>query len=120
MTEEQFREVFRKGAAELLQTYSDLMNDAMRTIAKRTKAEPPSRTNGHEVARPRVKPLFSVRKMAQAHGIRENTLRQAILEGDPPLPAHKWGRTWRLYESDVDEWMKSQRFEPPGRTRRTS
>ena len=43
------------------------------------------------------------------------TVRQAVKDGDLPAYAVRTGRGYRLKESDVDDWMEAQPYEP-GRT----
>mgnify|MGYP001500631781 CR=1 FL=1 len=51
--------------------------------------------------------LLTVKEVAQELKVSERWITQQISEGN--LPAVKFGKTYRIYRSDLDEFIRSRR-----------
>ena len=52
-------------------------------------------------------PLLTVKEVAQELKVSERWITQQITNGT--LPAVKFGKTYRIYRSDLDEFIKNRR-----------
>ena len=52
-------------------------------------------------------PLLTVKEVAQELKVSDRWITQQISEGN--LPAVKFGKTYRIYRSDLDEFIKNRR-----------
>ena len=50
------------------------------------------------------KDFFSIYETAELLGLHHNTIRRMIKSGE--LPAHQFGRTWRINRADLEELTK--------------
>lgn len=50
------------------------------------------------------KDFFSIYETAELLGLHHNTVRRMIKSGE--LPAHQFGRTWRINRADLEELTK--------------
>jgi excisionase family DNA binding protein len=66
----------------------------------------------------RFKEVMTLREASQYLGISQDTLYKYL--GEKSIPAFKLGNRWRFNKGVLDRWMetKSERAEPPSRTRR--
>ncbi len=60
---------------------------------------------------PKGDPFLTIRRVADELGISERSVWRLIEDGD--LPAHKFGSSTRIRRSDLDDYIKRSRREPP-------
>ncbi len=55
----------------------------------------------------KLEPLYSISAVAKFLGVNPKTIRRWITAGD--LPAHRFGRQWRISPEDLDVFVRLRR-----------